>query len=135
MSDIAISKDVALRRIDNETPILNSKVSFEITYHERSIRKSVSMLLEKNGKSFTYMSSGSHEVDSDFCKSSASLSSYLVFGSFGPTNRVAIDYDTPNLQYCTYLGDSDISISTDFIIKNAKKTLLYENEPLRFTLP
>ena len=133
--ELVISKDVIPKSINDEISILNSKMSFEITYHERSIRKSVSMLLEKGGTYFAYMSSGSFEVDSDFCKNSAALSSYLIFGSFGPSNRVTIDYEVPNLQYCAFLGDTPSYISTDFVIKNAKKTLLYEKEPLKFTLP
>lgn len=133
--ELARSEGVSLKALDEEISILGSKILFEITKQERSLRKSVSLLMQAGNGYFSYIGSGCFELVSQTPTRFASVADILIFGSFGPTYQEKFNYNVPYLDYCVFLGKSIEYASTDLILNTMPYTVLYEKEPLRFRLP
>ena len=133
--NIAKNEGISLRSLESELSIQDSSISFEIASQERSVWKSVCLILKSGNGYFTYLSSGSYELLSNVPSEYAGKSDVLVLGSFGPTYQEMFYYSTPYLDYCVFLGKSQEYARTDFVLNTMPYTVLYEGEPIRFRLP
>ena len=117
---ICAEKNISFSYIGNMIEFEDAKIYFMDKELLSSSKRCVSYRIEANGSVCTYAGSGNRSVLNYFISDSIEISDIVIFGSYGPSNKVTYSYETITLDYCVYLGNSrefsEMSISEEQIM-------------------
>jgi competence protein ComEC len=120
-------KGVSVKYIEKSLEINGVKFDFcTSTYLPRSTKRSFAFSALVNGVRFTYLGASSFELVDYFPSDYASVSDYVIFGSYGPNYNMEYDYELEGLDGYAFLGDSKSFASTNVLDATEKSNeILY----------
>lgn len=115
IKSVAYAKQITIHLIKNDFSLENISISFAHTqFLPRSKKRAVAFSFEYENVRFTYLGASTFEACDYFALDSAFASDIIIFGSYGPKHKLKYSYDTPYLDHCVFLGDSNTFASDEF---------------------
>ncbi len=128
------SKDIKFTTFDKE--LLFDDITLDICtdmYISRSTKRSVVFNVTINDFNYTYMGASAFELISTLPDKYAGNADALVFGAFGPKYKSIFKYDTENLDYAVFMGDSASFADSEYLRAIYEKSGFYEPFTIRIS--